>query len=367
MRHGVRWQPPLRGTLHLARTNVFMLGGGKAMMNAYYADRPEAGRPGRATTPRSRELTMRDGDFAIGGRRAPAASAHEVARQGRRGRLRRLRGQHRLAQAVLGRRRRQLHHPRHALQPGPHAAPSCSTRRQAGRRRAASSTPWRSTRGRRSSTAASSPASTACRSASSVNQHGRALLRRGRGLLAEALRHLGRPDRAPAGPDRLLDHRRQGDRQVHAVGLPADRGELDRRAGRRQLGLDTDKLVGDRRASTTATSGPARSTRRASTTAAPRASIRQRATGPCRSTQPPFWGYPLAAGITFTYHGVDGERARAGHHARRTAGARTSSPPARSWPGNILGRGYLAGFGLTIGTVFGRIAGKGGGTAVPAR
>ena len=26
--------------------------------------------------------------------------------------------------------------------------------------------------------------------------------------------------------------------------------------------------------------------------------------------------------------------------------------------GNILGRGYLAGFGLTIGTVYGRIAGK---------
>ncbi len=34
---GVRWTPPLRGTLHLARTNLFMLGGGKAMMNAYYA------------------------------------------------------------------------------------------------------------------------------------------------------------------------------------------------------------------------------------------------------------------------------------------------------------------------------------------
>jgi tricarballylate dehydrogenase len=26
--------------------------------------------------------------------------------------------------------------------------------------------------------------------------------------------------------------------------------------------------------------------------------------------------------------------------------------------GNILGKGYLAGFGLTIGTVFGRIAGR---------
>ena len=27
------------------------------------------------------------------------------------------------------------------------------------------------------------------------------------------------------------------------------------------------------------------------------------------------------------------------------------------WSGNILGKGYLAGFGMTIGTVFGRIAG----------
>jgi len=26
--------------------------------------------------------------------------------------------------------------------------------------------------------------------------------------------------------------------------------------------------------------------------------------------------------------------------------------------GNILGQGYLAGFGMTIGTVFGRIAGE---------
>jgi tricarballylate dehydrogenase len=33
---GVRWQEPLAGTLHLSRTNMFMLGGGRAMMNAYY-------------------------------------------------------------------------------------------------------------------------------------------------------------------------------------------------------------------------------------------------------------------------------------------------------------------------------------------
>ena len=36
-RFGVRFQPSLRGTLHLGRTNAFFLGGGKALMNSYYA------------------------------------------------------------------------------------------------------------------------------------------------------------------------------------------------------------------------------------------------------------------------------------------------------------------------------------------
>ncbi len=35
--HGVRWQQPLTGTLHLGRTNRFFLGGGKALVNTYYA------------------------------------------------------------------------------------------------------------------------------------------------------------------------------------------------------------------------------------------------------------------------------------------------------------------------------------------
>ena len=34
--HGVRFQPPLSGTLSLARTNAFFLGGGKSVVNAYY-------------------------------------------------------------------------------------------------------------------------------------------------------------------------------------------------------------------------------------------------------------------------------------------------------------------------------------------
>jgi tricarballylate dehydrogenase len=35
-KHGVRFQPPLSGTLHVARTNAFFMGGGKALINAYY-------------------------------------------------------------------------------------------------------------------------------------------------------------------------------------------------------------------------------------------------------------------------------------------------------------------------------------------
>ncbi len=35
-RHGVRFQPSLSGTLSLSRTNAFFLGGGKALVNAYY-------------------------------------------------------------------------------------------------------------------------------------------------------------------------------------------------------------------------------------------------------------------------------------------------------------------------------------------
>lgn len=34
--HGVRWQQPLHGTLHLGRTNRFFLAGGKALINSYY-------------------------------------------------------------------------------------------------------------------------------------------------------------------------------------------------------------------------------------------------------------------------------------------------------------------------------------------
>jgi tricarballylate dehydrogenase len=34
--HGVHWQKPIAGTLGLSRTNLFFLGGGKALLNTYY-------------------------------------------------------------------------------------------------------------------------------------------------------------------------------------------------------------------------------------------------------------------------------------------------------------------------------------------
>ncbi len=36
--HGARWQKPLHGTLHLGRTNRFFFGGGKALLNSYYRE-----------------------------------------------------------------------------------------------------------------------------------------------------------------------------------------------------------------------------------------------------------------------------------------------------------------------------------------
>lgn len=50
-RHGVRFQPPLSGALHVARTNAFFMGGGKALVNAYYRSAEALGVQIRYETP----------------------------------------------------------------------------------------------------------------------------------------------------------------------------------------------------------------------------------------------------------------------------------------------------------------------------
>ena len=54
--HGVRFQPPLSGALHVARTNAFFMGGGKALVNAYYRSAQALGVKVRYETPVSEIL-----------------------------------------------------------------------------------------------------------------------------------------------------------------------------------------------------------------------------------------------------------------------------------------------------------------------
>ncbi len=76
-----------------------------------------------------------------------------------------------------------------------------------------------------------------------------------------------------------------------------------------------------------------------------------------RIVTPPFYAYPVRPGITFTYLGV-----RVNSEASRmmASGAPTTNMFAAGeiMAGNVLGRGYAAGIGMTIGSVFGRIAGE---------
>ena len=74
-------------------------------------------------------------------------------------------------------------------------------------------------------------------------------------------------------------------------------------------------------------------------------------------TEPPFIGYPLRPGITFTYLGVKvDENARVLMEDGRPSANLFASGEIMA--GSILGKGYLAGFGMAIGSVFGRIAGR---------
>src|ERR1700745_4122855 len=71
---------------------------------------------------------------------------------------------------------------------------------------------------------------------------------------------------------------------------------------------------------------------------------------------PPYLAYPVRPGITFTYLGT-----RVNKQSRIVM--KDGKPSANMFAageimaGNVLGKGYAAGMGMTIGSVFGRIAG----------
>lgn len=71
----------------------------------------------------------------------------------------------------------------------------------------------------------------------------------------------------------------------------------------------------------------------------------------------PFYSYPLRPGITFTFLGVTvNEKAQIIMDDNKVS--KNMFAAGEIMAGNVLPKGYLAGFGMTIGTVFGRIAGK---------
>ena len=71
----------------------------------------------------------------------------------------------------------------------------------------------------------------------------------------------------------------------------------------------------------------------------------------------PFYAYAVRPGVTFTYLGLKTDE---------TAAVRFGDAPSPNlfvagemMAGNVLGKGYTAGVGMSIGTAFGRIAGTG--------
>jgi len=78
----------------------------------------------------------------------------------------------------------------------------------------------------------------------------------------------------------------------------------------------------------------------------------------------PFYAYAVRPGVTFTYLGLKTDATAAVHFQGRP------SPnlfvAGEMMAGNVLGKGYTAGVGMTIGTAFGRIAGTSAARAVGA-
>ena len=351
--HGVRFQPSLTGTLSLGRTNAFFLGGGKALVNAYFAAAERLGVKILYDTEVTnlvleggvvREIHGTSHGFPLT-LRARAVVASSGGFQGNIEWLRESWGD------GCG----QFPDPRHALCERALSCAICSTRACSRSAMRPSATRWRSTRARRNSTAASSRAWIACRSASSstapvsastmkARMSGPSATRFGAGsspsnpirspIRSSTARPNGsscRPCSRRSAPTASRNSRRNSasirprwSAPIAAFNAAVQPGDFDssKLDNCHTEGLTPPKTNWARRIDT-----------------------------------PPFIGYPLRPGITFTYLGV-----RVNERAQVLM--QNGTPATNLWAsgeimaGNILGRGYLAGFGMAIGTVFGRIAGR---------
>ena len=350
--HGVRWQAPLRGTLHLSRTNAFFLGGGKALINAYYNTAQKLGveiEYGAEVC----ELELRDGRFIAAhvagdaGPREFRARAVVAAAGGFEANLAWLReywgdaaanfavrgtshNKGRVLRALLDQGARTVGNPRefHAVAVdarGPDFDGGIVTRldsipfgivvnKQAQRFYDEGEDLWPKRYAIWGGLIARQPDQLAY-SIVDAKQATRFLPSLFPPIRANSLGELARALTLP--PAALEQTVHEFNRCVRPGAL--DPTQLD---DCRTEGLDPPK----------------------SHWAVP-------------LDAPPFLAYPLRPGITFTYLGVAvTERAQVvmndGSPAQNVFAA------GEIMAGNILGRGYLAGFGMTIGTTFGRIAGR---------
>ena len=320
-RHGARFQSSLRGTLHLGRTNAFFLGGGKALMNSYYAPRPRAGHRRASTTPRSSGLDLRGRPFR--GRDGAAATARATRARTRRGAgRRRLRVEPRVAARGLGRRG---------------ATTSSSAARRTTRARVL----------RLMLDAGAQPVGDARAVPRRRDRRPRAEVRR-RHRHAARLR-VARHRRQQRAASASTTRARTSGRSATRSGAASSRSSRIRSPTR----SSTPKAIGQFMPSVfppmaapsirelARAARVCRRTRSSATVAAFNAAVRpgtfdhavlddcrtegldrpRRRTGRSALDTPPFWGYPLRPGITFTLSRAEGRRARA-----RADGERRAAP-----------------------------------------
>ena len=348
--NGVRWQKPLRGTLHLAKSNLFMLGGGKAMMNAYYETASRLGVEIAYETEVS-ELKMCDGGFLSaccnGGRREIQAKALVVASGGFEANIPWLKeywgdaadnfiirgtkhNQGQMLKELLDHGAKPVGDPRgcHAV-----ALDARAPKFDGGIVTRLDSVPFGIV----------------------VNKEVKRFYDEGEDFWPKRYAIWGgliarQPDQIAYS---IVDAKALP-RFMPSVFPPIEAESIAELAS--ALGLDSSALA-------TAVSEFNQAVRPGAFDPGILDNCRTEGIDPPKShwarpiDSPPYYGYPLRPGITFTYLGVTiDEQARVIMQDERAA--KNIFAAGEIMAGNILRKGYLGGFGLTIGAVFGRIAGR---------
>ncbi len=350
--HGARFQPAMRGTLHLARTNAFFLGGGKALMNAYYATAERLG-ISILYDATAEDLELRDGFFTSvtfdhhGTRRTARARAVVLASGGYQANLDWLiqswgpaaenfiiRGtpynKGRMLRAMLDHGAQPIGDPQqgHAV-----AIDARAPKFDGGIVTRLDCVPFGIV----------------------VNRDARRFYDEGEEFWPKRYAIWGRL--VAQQPDQIafcIIDAKSIDLFMPSVFPPFEADTIRGMAAK--LGLDPggleDTVYAFNRAAQPGAFDPAALDCCATHGIDPAKSHWARPLD-----TPPFYAYPLRPGITFTYLSLTVNR-RAQVLMKDGTVAGNIFAAGEIMSGNILGQGYMAGFGMTIGTVFGRIAGK---------